>query len=63
MIIEMTVYCPNNINGEEETVTKKFQDWRYEGKVVETAKKVGEDYFYDYFDKHYYKITNIEELW
>lgn len=63
MIHEITATCDCNINGEEETVTKLFSNWYHEGKLIQTAEKVAEDYFYGYFDKSYFKITKNKQIW
>lgn len=45
-------------DGEKHTTV--FQEWWYEGKKVCDIETSAEDYFYNYFDKASFKITNIE---
>ena len=52
------------INSDDNLIetTQDFEEWRFEGKVVQSAEEVASGYFYDFFDKGPYKITNIEDI-
>lgn len=59
-LITATGLC--SLTDKEITVTEKFEEWWFEGKLVEPIEDTAEDYFYTAtFDKGPFKIINIKE--
>lgn len=56
--LRITAYCEIK----DQRLTKIYDEWIHDGKTVMSARKVAEDYLYDYFDKHYYKIESVEKV-
>lgn len=49
-----------DIDGNEKTVT--LTEWWYANEKVESIEKSVDNYFYDAFDKGYFKVTSISEV-
>lgn len=54
----ITAYC----EALDKRITKVFDEWIFEGKQVQTAQQVADDYFYTAFDKHEYIVENVEDV-
>lgn len=47
---------------EPATVTVEVSDWVYEGKLVQQAGDVANDWAYERFDKGYFKLIDLQEI-
>ena len=47
---------------DDQIITVVLEEWVYKGELVESIESSAEEYFYEAFDKHPFKIIEIEKL-